>query len=145
MFSKPIYSIAASALLLTGGFFGHSEVAHAGDVTNAQLGCYVDTYAYDQLTANNCLSAWTPNTANNPTVAVFQVLGLPAGSYSYTWTDLKTGQSGVCSSTSTTCTRSIRIVGAADGNASMRVLVRDNQTGATKTVNAYAIFVDAYH
>lgn len=138
-------TFAASILLLATGLVGHVAPAHAGDVSNAQLGCYVDTYAYDQLTTNNCASVWTPNTANNPTVAFFQVVGLPAGSYSYTWKDLKTGATGVCSSSSTTCTRSIRIIGAADGTASMSVVVLDMQTGAAKTVSAYATFIDGYH
>jgi hypothetical protein len=138
-------TFAASALLLASGLLGHIAPVHAGDVSNAQLGCYVDTYAYDQLTTSNCASAWTPSTANNPTIAFFQVVGLPAGSYSYTWKDLKTGATGVCSSGNATCTRTIRIIGAADGTASMSVVVRDTQTGATKTVSAYAEFIDAYH
>jgi hypothetical protein len=139
------HSIAASALLAVGSLLGYAGHAHAGDVSNAQLGCYVDTYAYDQTTTDYCASAWTPNTANNPTVAVFQVVGLPAGSYTYTWTDLKTGQTGVCSSGTNYCTRPIRIVAARDGTASMQVTVLDTQTGASKTVSAEAEFIDAYH
>ena len=136
---------AVSILLLATGFSGYVAPAYAGDVSNAKLGCYVDTYAYDQLTTDYCASAWTPNTANNPTIASFEVVGLAAGSYSYAWTDLKTGRTGVCASSNRTCTRSIRIIGGADGTASMSVVITDTQTGATKTVSAYAEFIDAYH
>jgi hypothetical protein len=145
MTSSRLNLLAASALLLTAGVFGHAPEAHAGDVTNAQLACFVDTYAYDQLTTGYCASAWTPNTANNPTTAYFEVVGLPAGSYTYTWTDVTTGQTNVCPSTNKVCTRSIRIVAGRDGVKDMRVTVRDNATGATRTVTATAEFIDAYH
>lgn len=144
MISKTLGSLAVSSLIAL-GLMAHAGTAQAGDVSNARLACYVDTYAYDQLSADYCASAWTPSTANNPTVAYFEVIGLPAGSYSYTWKDLKTGQTGVCSSTNKWCTRSIRIIAARDGTAEVQVIVRDNQTGATKTVSALAEFLDAWH
>ncbi len=145
MKTSPFRIIGLSALLSTGGFFGHVPDAHAGDVSNAQLACFVDTYAYDQLSTGYCASAWTPNTANNPTTAYFEVVGLPAGSYTYTWTDLSTGQTNVCPSANKVCTRSIRIIAARDGVKDMQVTVHDNATGATKTISATAEFIDAYH
>lgn len=144
MISKSLCTLAASTLIAA-GLLTNAGAAHAGDVSNAQLACYVDTYAYDQLSVDYCASAWTPSTANNPTTAYFEVVGLPAGSYSYTWKDLKTGQTGICSSANKWCTRSIRIIAARDGTAEVQVTVRDNQTGATKTVSALAEFLDAWH
>ena len=92
MILKRTQSIAASALLLVGGVFGHAEVAHAGNVSTAQLSCYVDTYAYDYPDIGECHGVWNPGTASNPSQAVFQVVGLTAGSYTFYWTDLSTGR-----------------------------------------------------
>ena len=141
MILKRIHSVAASALLLVGGVFGHTEVAHAGNVSNAQLSCYVDTYAYDYPDIGECYGVWTPGTASNPSQAVFQVVGLTAGSYTFYWTDLNTGQVGVCASSNISCLRSIRV----GFSKSMRVTVVDNQTGASKTVAATAYFEDGWN
>lgn len=138
---KRIHTIAASALLLAGGVFGHAEVAHAGNVSNAQLGCYVDTYAYDYPQIGECYGVWTPGTASNPSQAVFEVVGLTAGSYTFYWTDLSTGQVGVCATNSISCLRSIRV----GRSKSLRVTVIDNQTGASKTVAATAFFEDGWN
>lgn len=141
MILKRIHSVATSALLLVGGVFGHTEVAHAGNVSNAQLSCYVDTYAYDYPEIGECYGVWTPSTASNPSQAVFQVVGLTAGSYTFYWTDLSTGQVGVCASSSISCLRSIRV----GRSKSLRVTVIDNQTGASKTVVATAYFDDGWN
>ena len=72
---------ALSAAVLGVAALGQSAPAQAGDVSNAQLSCYVDTYAYDYATIGECTGVWTPGTANNPSQAVFQVVGLTAGSF----------------------------------------------------------------
>lgn len=133
--------LSLSAMILAGLFAGHAAPAHAGDLSNAQLACYVDTYAYDQTAVEYCVSAWTPSTATNPSTAYFEVVGLPAGSYTYAWTNLDTGQAGVCSSGNVWCTRSIRV----NRTASMSVTITDTATGATKTVMATAEFIDGWN
>ena len=132
---------AASALLLATGLFGHVAPAHAGDVSNAQLGCYIDTYAYDYPTMGGCDGFWTPSTASNPTKAVFGIVGLTPGSYTFYWTDLGTGQVGVCATNSSQCLRTIRV----GQSKSVRVTVVDNQTGASKTIAASAYYEDGYN
>ena len=54
MMTKRFNTLAAAGLLLASGLFGHTAPAQAGNVTNAQLGCYVDTYAYDYPTDGAC-------------------------------------------------------------------------------------------
>ena len=141
MIFKRHYSIAASALLLATGLFGHAAPVHAGDVSNAQLGCYVDTYAFDYPTNGSCESYWTPYSASNPTSAVFGVEGLPSGSYTFTWINMTTGQSGTCPSAYSSCVRSISL----NRTISMAVIVTDTQTGANKTLYADASFYDGYN
>lgn len=138
---KNMHSIAGSALLLMAVAFGYSENARAGNVSNAQLSCYIDTNAYDTPTIGRCTAAWTPWSASNPSPAVFEVVGLIAGSYTFYWTDLSTGQVGVCATNSVSCVRSIFV----NGIKSVRVTVVDNQTGASKTISATARFLDGYH
>lgn len=141
MILKRHHSIAASALLLASGLFGHVAPVHAGDVSNAQLGCYIDTYAFDYPTYEYCAGYWTPYSADNPTTAVFEVDGLPPGNYSFIWTDLGTGQTGVCYSAFSSCFRSIRL----NRSVTLSVIVTDTQTGASKTLIAAATFWDAYN
>ncbi len=130
-----------SALVLGTALLGQSAPAQAGDVSNAQLNCYVDTYAFDYPSIGECYGGWTPSTASNPTQAVFQVVGLPAGSYTYYWTDMTTGQVGVCATSAGTCLRSIRV----GRSKTLRVAVIDNATGASKTISATAYFEDAWN
>ena len=54
-------------------------------VSNATLGCYVDTYAYDYITDGRCDAWWTPWSATNPSVVYLEVGNLPAGTYSFSW------------------------------------------------------------
>lgn len=126
-------------VLSLGGLMGfYAPEAKAGDVSNASLACYVDTTAYDQLTSDYCASGWTPNQPN-PTIAHFQVLGLAAGSYTYTWSN-----SG-CGSTASWCNRSIKKDTSGGQPITITVTVRDNATGASKTVSATAEYVDAWN
>lgn len=59
-------SIAAT-VLLAAGMAGHTAPAHAGDLTNAVLTCYVNTHAVDVLKPNGCRASWTPWSAYNST------------------------------------------------------------------------------
>lgn len=135
-----LLSLAASAAL-GASLLLPAPAAHAGNVTNAQLGCYVDTYAYDYAEIGECYGVWTPSTANNPSVAVFQVVGLTAGSYTFYWTDLATGQTGICATGNISCLRTIRV----GQSKSVMVTVVDNATGASKTVSATAYYEDGWH
>lgn len=141
MISRNLSAIA-SALLLATGLLGHSETARAGNVSNAELTCFVDTYAFDYATVGYCNSYWTPYTATNPTTAVFEVTGLTAGNYSFTWKNLETGATGVCASNSNSCWQSISIF---NSPSIIEVTVRDTDTNATKTLNAYAYFWDGWN
>jgi len=132
------FTLLAAALLA-----GHAEPARAGDVSNARLDCYVDTYAFDVPTPGECYSVWTPGTANNPSVAVFSVAGLPAGSYAYQWRNLENG-STPCGNQSY-CLVSIATETRGDGEASLSVTVTDTQTGAQKVATAYAYYFDGYN
>ena len=134
-----LLSIAATALL--GSAMFAAAPAHAGNVSGAQLSCYVDTYAYDIPEIGACYGVWTPSTATNPSLAVFHVEGLTAGSYTFYWTDLNTGKVGVCPSADISCLRSIRV----NQSKTMRVTVVDNATGASKTVQATAYFDDGWN
>lgn len=134
-------AFAASTLLLVAGVFAPAGAANAGDVSNAQLGCYVDTYAYDYPTIGECYGAWTPYSATNPSTAVFEVSGLTPGSYSFYWTDLNTGQSGVCGTGDLWCFRTIYV----NGSKTLQVTVVDNQTNASKTLVATAYYFDGWN
>lgn len=139
MKSKLFSALSAAALGIAA--LVQSAPARAGDVSNAQLSCYVDTYAYDYGTIGECWGGWTPSTASNPSTAVFEVVGVPAGSYTYYWTDVTTGQVGVCATGGSYCFRSIRV----GRSKTVRVTVIDNATGASKTVTATAYYEDAWH
>ena len=137
---RALFSTTAATLLALTAF-GTSPEVHAGDVSNAQLSCYVDTYAYDYGSIGECYSFWTPWTATNPSQAVFEVVGLTPGSYTFYWTDLSTGQVGVCATGDDTCLRSIRV----GRSKSVRVTIIDNPTGASKTVAATAYYEDGWN
>ncbi|MCC7248514.1 MAG: hypothetical protein IT473_07820 [Lysobacter sp.] len=132
---------ALSAAVLGVALLAPSAPAQAGNVSNAELSCFVDTYAYDYGTIGECWGGWTPSTASNPSNAVFEVVGLTAGSYTYYWTDVTTGQVGVCATGASFCFRSIRV----GRSKTVRVTVIDNATGASKTMTATAYYEDAWH
>lgn len=138
--SSTLFS-ALSVVVLGVAALGQSAPAQAGDVSHAQLSCYVDTYAYDYATVGECYGVWTPGTANNPSQAVFQVVGLTAGSYTFYWTDMNTGQVGVCPTGNISCLRSTR----ANQSKTVRVTVVDNANGTSKTMTATAYYEDAWH
>lgn len=140
LFSTSVFSTSAAALLALASL-GTAAPAHAGDVSNAQLSCYVDTNAWDYASIDECVSYWTPWTASNPSQAIFEVVGLTSGSYTFYWTDLSTGQVGVCATGDSACFRSIRV----GRSKTMRVTVIDNQTAASKTVVATAYFEDGWN
>lgn len=138
-------AFVATALLALGSVAA-PQPAHAGDVTNAVLACFVETNALDQYRNNTCRTFWRgPGYGPNPSVANFRVLGLPAGSYSYTWVDLETGQNPGCGASQNPCIVPVATDVAGDGLAELAVTVRDLATGASKTVTARAFFIDAYH
>lgn len=128
------FAVVLSLGCLVGSY---APEAHAGDVSNASLACYVDTTAYDQLTSGYCASGWTPSQPN-PTIAHFEVVGLAPGSYTFTWSNSQ------CSSTSSWCNRSIKKDTSGGVPVTMTVTIRDNATGATKTVSATAEYVDVW-
>lgn len=138
-----LHALAASSLLLAGGFLVPAGTAQAGNVANAELTCYVDTYAFDYPSVGTCGSAWTPGTASNPTLAVFEVTGLPAGSYAYSWVNLEGGGNN-CGNNSV-CLVPIATETRGDGYAAMAVTITDLQTSAQKTVYADASYVDGWN
>lgn len=73
---------------------------------------------------------------------MFEVIGLPAGNYSYTWKDVETGATGVCANNTRFCWRSINFF---NSPSIIEVTVRDTDTNATKTVRADAYWWDAWH
>lgn len=133
-------SAAMAAGLLSVLAMGAPITAQAGNVSNATLGCYVDTYAYDYITDGGCEGGWTPWGASNPTVVYLEVGNLPAGTYSFSWRDSRTGQV-VCQGSGNACVRNISLY----GTVKTTVYVQDVQTGATKQLSADATFYDAYH
>lgn len=140
MLRNTLFSAVAVATLAAAASLTPAP-AVAGDVSNAQLGCYVDTYAFDYPSVGECWGFWTPSTATNPSTAVFEVTGLAAGSYTFYWTDLTTGQVGVCSTSSASCFRSIRV----SRSKTIRVTVIDNATNISKTMTATAYYEDGWN
>ena len=134
-----VLSLPAAALLALASL-GAPAPAHAGDVSNAQLGCFVDTNAWDSSTIGECTSFWTPWTASNPSVAVYEVSGLTPGSYTFYWTDLGPGQIGTCPTTDSACIRPIRV----GFSRTVRLVVVDNQTGASKTLFSTDYYEDGW-
>lgn len=115
----------------------YAPAVQAGDVSNASLACYVDTTAFDQLTSGYCSSGWRPGQPH-PTTAHFEVVGLPAGSYTYYWSDSQ------CNSASSWCNKTIRKDTSGGEPITISVNVYDNATGASKTVQATAEYVDIW-
>jgi len=112
------------------------SAAQAGSLDNAALACYIDTYAWDQLSSDYCGAAWTPGTSNVNSVAYFEVVGLAAGSYSYSW-------SGAACGNTYSCTTPIRAY--PEQTKTLSVTVYNNSTGESKTVSATAEYIDGYH
>ena len=135
MKTENIANIAAAIIISSSALFV-TPTALAGDVVNASLACYVDTKAFDQLTADYCASGWKPG-ENNPTIAYFEVMGLPAGNYSYAWNS-SCGTGGFCN-------KSIRKDTSGGVPINLSVTVRDNDSGAVKTVSATAEYIDVYN
>ncbi len=116
-----------------------------GNVGGAAMTCVIDTYAYDTPTVGRCRALWRPGKANDPTIVMFSVTGLSAGSYTYTWTNLETGSAPVpaCGNVGY-CSRSIATDRSGDGYAALSVKITDRTTGATKTVSAAATYLDGW-
>lgn len=129
-----------SALALAPG-----RPAQAGDLSNAVLTCYVDTFALDVPQAFTCFSTWTPRTALNPTSAYFQVTGLPAGNYAYAWLDMETNTVPSGCGNQNLCRKSISTETRNDGEATLRVTITDLDTGATRNAQATAFYNDGYN
>ena len=139
-------SVFSAALLIGFGSIAPPQAVYAGNVTNASLACLVETNALEQYRSPTCRSYYRgPGYGTDPTIASFKVQGLTAGSYSFTWVDLETGQAPNCSSSQATCTVPIGTDVYGDGYAELAVTIRDLSTGATKTVSARAFYIDAYH
>ncbi|SDZ12791.1 hypothetical protein SAMN04487939_11721 [Lysobacter sp. yr284] len=139
-----------SKMLIAAGFAAALSLAavapaRAGDLSGAQLTCYVDTFAFDVPQAQWCHSTWTPGTATNPSVAMFEVTGLAAGSYSFAWTDLETGQAPAGCGNAQYCIVPIATETRGDGEARARVVVTDTATGAQRSLDATAWYWDGYN
>ncbi|MDH5824543.1 hypothetical protein QFW77_16335 [Luteimonas sp. RD2P54] len=135
--------LMAFALAASSGFAPQQAVA--GDLTNAVLECYVDTYAFDQPTANYCISTWTPWTADNPSVAHFEVVQLPAGNYSFAWKDRDTGAPPPGCGNTQFCSTGIATDVSGDGLVRMEVRITDHATGSSRTITADAHYFDGWH
>ena len=122
----------------------HSQPARAGDLSNAVVTCFVDTYALDVPEAFSCRSVWTPGTATNPSTALFQVAGVGAGNYSYAWRDMETNTVPAGCGNQDYCEKSISTETMGDGEATLRVTITDLSTGATKSVQATAFYYDGH-
>ncbi|MFK3647998.1 hypothetical protein ACI2IY_06105 [Lysobacter enzymogenes] len=122
---------------------GYAEPARAGDLSNAGMECYVDTFRFDIATADSCTSLWVPNGAHDPSVAVFSVTGLPAGNYSYVWRNLETNAI-VASCIYSACAVPIATDRLGDGIAILQATITDLDTGATRQVQATAYYLDGY-
>ncbi|MBE5316560.1 MAG: hypothetical protein H4O13_14300 [Xanthomonadales bacterium] len=108
--------------------------AKAGSLDQAQLACYVDTYAFDQLATDFCVSVWTPGGADLESVAVFEVVGLPPGNYTYSW-------NFACDS-SLSCFTSINA--RWDHVKTAQVTVRNVATGEQRTLSATAEYINGW-
>ena len=73
---------------------------------------------------------------------MFEVTGLTVGNYSFAWKNLEIGATGVCASSNRFCFQSINFF---NSPSIIEVTVRDTDTNATKTLNAYAYFWDGWH
>lgn len=138
--NKRLLAAGFAALVLLSG----SGAVRAGDLSGAQLGCAVDTFAFDILTANVCSAVWQPNRAHDPTDVHFEVMNLPAGNYAYLWRDLETNQSPPACAGLAGCSLPIATDTSGDGEASMSLTVTDLDTGAQRTLTAVAFYRDGH-
>lgn len=122
-----------------------SGAVRAGDLSGAHLGCAVDTFAFDILSADVCSAWWQPNRANNPTNAHFEVMNLPAGNYAYLWRNLENNQSPPACAGLAGCSLPIATDTSGDGEASMSLTVTDLDTGAQRTLTAVAYYFDGHN
>lgn len=108
--------------------------AKAGSLDQAQLACYVDTYAFDQLVADFCVSVWIPGGADLESVAVFEVVGLPAGNFTYSW-NFDCGSWPSCFTS---------INARWDHVKTAQVTVRNVATGEQRTLSATAEYINGF-
>lgn len=130
------HSLLSAALVSLSALSFAPNAAQAGSLDNAAVACYVDTFAYDQLSTDYCAATWTPSTANIVTIAHFEVVGLQAGSYSFYWNQSTCGNNRVCN-TSITAQPEQEIKGS--------VLIVNNLTGEQKGVYAYAEYINGWN
>ncbi|MBN7137304.1 hypothetical protein A7A76_21535 [Lysobacter enzymogenes] len=133
--------LSAVALALA---MGHAEPARAGDVGNAGMECYVDTFRFDIATADQCTSLWVPNGAHDPSVAVFSVTGLPPGNYGFVWRNLENNLIVASCANQSACAVPIATDRMGDGIAILQATVTDLDTGASRQVQATAYYFDGY-
>ncbi|NZA25255.1 hypothetical protein H0E84_02580 [Luteimonas sp. SJ-92] len=136
-------ALMAVALAASAGTVPQQAVA--ANLTNAVLECFVDTYAFDQATPNYCFATWTPWSGDNPAIAYFEVVQLPAGSYSFAWKDRDTGAPPPGCGNTQVCSTWIATDYSGDGLVRMEVTITDHATGATRTVTADARYFDGWH
>ncbi|MGO1073465.1 hypothetical protein [Lysobacter sp. CA199] len=141
MQANKLYALGALLSVLA---LSHSQPARAGDMSNAVLTCYVDTFAFDTPQAHSCTSIWTPGTANNPSVAYFELTGLAPGRYSYAWRDLENNTVPAGCGNQHYCSKSISTETRGDGEATLGVTITDLDTGATRNVQATAYYWDGW-
>ena len=142
MRTNKMWAVGALISALT---VGHSAPALAGDMSNAVVTCYVDTFAVDVPEAFTCFSTWKPGKATNPTSAYFQVVGLGQGNYSYAWLDVETNTVPANCGNQSLCRKSIATETRNDGEATLRVTITDLDTGESKSAQATAFYNDGYN
>ncbi len=103
-------------------------------LNNAALACYVDTYAYDELSEGYCFAAWTPWTAPNPSVAYFSIIDLPPGNYQFQWSISGCGNAASCSVSIGT-----------EQQITATATILDLDTSTFKQVSATAEYIDGWH
>jgi hypothetical protein len=137
----------ANKLYVLGAFLSvfalsHSQPARAGDMSNAVVTCYVDTYDLDIPQPLYCESVWIPNRGTNPSTAYFEVTGLQAGRYGFVWRNLENNQVMAACANLNYCYISIKTETRGDGEATLGVTITDLDTGATKDAQATALYWD---
>lgn len=121
-----------------------TQPARAGDVSNAAVTCFVDTYAFDVPEVGSCSSIWRPGSANNPSTALFQVTGVGAGNYAYAWRDLENNTVPAGCGNAPYCEKLIYTDVYGDGQATLQVTITDLDTGAVRQVQATAFYYDGF-
>ncbi len=134
--NKLLSALAIAAIGL--GLGSAPAPAHAATgLEKVRLGCYVDTFAYDQLVEGYCGALWYPGTANANTVAVFEVTGQLTGpTYSYSWSKTGCGNSPQCA---------VPIHAVPAQTIPMKVRVKNLNTGFYVDVTATAEYASGYN